>query len=190
MTEVEETWEKRSDQDVVEAAQRLGNYTDEGQRVIRAELRRRGLREPAAAPPAPAVGEEKGGQAIATARTRHGCLEAFLLLTVLGNAWVALLYFSGKAVSGEALPEDVGGGVRAILVAGSLFNMACAVALHNWRKWGFWGFCCSGAVATAVNTYLDPRLGFVSGISALLAVLSLYGLLNLGKEKKAWPQLQ
>jgi hypothetical protein len=43
MINAEEIWRRRSDEQLVEAAQRLEEYTDEGRRVIRAELLRRGI---------------------------------------------------------------------------------------------------------------------------------------------------
>ena len=46
MTEAERIWSETSDDDLLEAAAGLATYTDEGQRVIREELRRRGLEDP------------------------------------------------------------------------------------------------------------------------------------------------
>lgn len=44
----EQIWREKSDEDVVEAGERLFEYTADGERIIRAELRRRGLPDPAA----------------------------------------------------------------------------------------------------------------------------------------------
>ena len=46
MTDVDEAWRRRSDERLIEAAGRLEEYTDEGRRVIQAELERRGLEAP------------------------------------------------------------------------------------------------------------------------------------------------
>ena len=46
VTEAERIWRSKSDDDVIDAAGELSTYTEEGQRVIRAELRRRGLEDP------------------------------------------------------------------------------------------------------------------------------------------------
>jgi hypothetical protein len=43
----EQIWREKSDEDVVEAGERLFEFTAEGERIIRAELRRRGLPDPA-----------------------------------------------------------------------------------------------------------------------------------------------
>lgn len=56
MTEAERIWREKSDQDLLEGATELGEFTEEGQRVILAEIERRGLdlpdeaREPGDAP--------------------------------------------------------------------------------------------------------------------------------------------
>ena len=42
MSDAEDIWRRRSDEQLAEAVQRLDEYTDEGRDVIRAELRRRG----------------------------------------------------------------------------------------------------------------------------------------------------
>ena len=43
MGEVERIWGDKSDEDLLDAAAELDQFTEEGQRVIRAELKRRGL---------------------------------------------------------------------------------------------------------------------------------------------------
>ena len=42
----EQIWREKSDEDVVEAGEHLSEFTAEGERIIRAELRRRGLPDP------------------------------------------------------------------------------------------------------------------------------------------------
>jgi hypothetical protein len=46
MTDAERIWREKSDDDLLVAAAELGTYTDGGQRIIREELRRRGLEDP------------------------------------------------------------------------------------------------------------------------------------------------
>ncbi|MFB3853782.1 MAG: hypothetical protein ACE148_08155 [Vicinamibacterales bacterium] len=50
MTEAEQIWRKKSDEDLIEAAGELEEYTEEGQRIILAEIERRGLEIPGAEP--------------------------------------------------------------------------------------------------------------------------------------------
>ena len=49
MSDAGGAWRRRSDQEILEAANHLDQYTDEGHRVIRAELLRRGIAEPPSA---------------------------------------------------------------------------------------------------------------------------------------------
>ena len=46
MTDAERLWREKNDDDLLVAAGELDTYTDEGRRVIREELRRRGLEDP------------------------------------------------------------------------------------------------------------------------------------------------
>ena len=46
MTDAERIWREKSDDDLLVAAAELGTYTEDGQRIIREELRSRGLEDP------------------------------------------------------------------------------------------------------------------------------------------------
>jgi hypothetical protein len=46
MSESEEIWRAKSDEELLEAREDLSEYTEEGERIIRAELQRRGLPKP------------------------------------------------------------------------------------------------------------------------------------------------
>ncbi len=46
MTEAERIWREKSDEDLLEAAAELHEFTEAGQKVIRAELQRRGMEDP------------------------------------------------------------------------------------------------------------------------------------------------
>ena len=46
MTDIEQIWRDKTDGEITEAAWNLSEYTEEAIRVIRAEVRRRGLPEP------------------------------------------------------------------------------------------------------------------------------------------------
>lgn len=46
MTEAERIWSSKSDEALLEAAADLASFTEEGQRVIRAELKTRGFEDP------------------------------------------------------------------------------------------------------------------------------------------------
>jgi hypothetical protein len=46
VTEAERIWSEKSDEDLLDAAGDLDQFTADGQRIIRAELKRRGLEDP------------------------------------------------------------------------------------------------------------------------------------------------
>jgi hypothetical protein len=45
MSDEEKVWRGKTDEEVLAAARRLADYTEEGERAIRAEIQRRGLDE-------------------------------------------------------------------------------------------------------------------------------------------------
>jgi len=65
----EQIWREKSDEDLVEAGERLFEFTEEGDRIIRAELRRRGLPDP----PAPADYCSKCGRGIYVGGSADAC---------------------------------------------------------------------------------------------------------------------
>jgi len=67
----EQMWREKPDEEVLAAAGNLADYTDEGERIIRAELRRRGLPEPAR----PIGSCLRCGRSIAANHPGHNCLQ-------------------------------------------------------------------------------------------------------------------
>lgn len=103
-------------------------------------------------------------------KQRHGCLTAFLIFITIANAGTALFYLLRADVIRSNLPGMPGWAIP-LLIALAIFNLACAVALFNWKKWGFWGFCASGAVVFVVNLTIGvgigPALAGLIGIAIL-----------------------
>ncbi len=119
-------------------------------------------------------------------KKRHGCLTAWLILMLVANAGCAVMYLLGGEAIKAAYP-DAPGWTFPVLIVFSLFNLVCAIALFKWKKWGFWGFCFSSAIALAVN--LSIGLGIAQSLGGLVGVAIFYGVLQIGKENKGWPQL-
>jgi hypothetical protein len=119
-------------------------------------------------------------------KQRHGCLTAYLVLAIIANSATALIYLFGAAAIKRSAPNmpDWAFPVLIVLV---LFNLACAVALLRWKKWGFWGLVGSAVVTLGVN--LTIGLGLSSAMVGFLGVILLYGVLHIGQENKGWPQL-
>ena len=123
---------------------------------------------------------------MADEKTRHGCLTAFLILMIIANSATALMYLFGSGVIRQSLPT-LPGYVFPVLIVMSIFNLVCTIALFKWKKWGFWGFCVSTVFILVLN--LSAGLGIGRSLSGLIGVLVLYGVLQIGKENKGWPQL-
>lgn len=58
MNDAERIWREKSDEELLDAAAELDDFTDDGQRIIRAELKRRGLEDPVEQAGGPADGQE------------------------------------------------------------------------------------------------------------------------------------
>ena len=119
-------------------------------------------------------------------KKRHGCLTAWLILMLVANSATALMYLLGRDAIQRQLP-NMPGWAFPVLIVMALFNLACAIALFRWKKWGFWGFCASSVIALAVN--LSAGLGIGQSLGGLIGVAIFYGVLQIGKENKGWPQL-
>jgi hypothetical protein len=120
-------------------------------------------------------------------KQRHGCLTTYLIFMIVVNSAVSLLYLLGSdrlRRNGMNTPDWA----FWALAAGGVVNVVCAVALLRWKRWGFWGFVASAIAAFAVN--LAIGLGPLSGIGGAVGVLVLYGVLQIGKERKGWSQLE
>jgi hypothetical protein len=124
---------------------------------------------------------------MADAKSRHGCLTAWLVVMIVANSGSALVYILGSDAIRRTLPNAPGWAFP-VLIVFSLFNLVCSIALFRWKRWGFWGFCGSSVVALVVN--LSVGLGIGSALGGLVGVIVLYGLLQIGKENKGWPQLE
>jgi hypothetical protein len=71
MADAEAIWAAKTDDELLEAAGELSEYTEEGERIIRAELERRGLPQPD-----PPIGEcSRCGRSIARNQVRHECAQ-------------------------------------------------------------------------------------------------------------------
>jgi len=110
-------------------------------------------------------------------KQRHGCLTAYLIFAIIVNVGVALYYVLGGLATFA---------IGAIFVVLLIFNIICFVALFKWRKWGFWGCVVCIIAGLCLNLYIG--LGPVS-FSGLIGLAVLYGVLQIGKENKGWPQL-
>jgi tetratricopeptide (TPR) repeat protein len=139
--------------------------------------------------PSPTRGVQQQGQ-----KQRHGCLTAYLVVMIIGQLFSALIYFLGGLIIpliptefAAGLMPGTGAGVFILGILG-LVNIACAVALLNWKQWGFWGITGTTLIALVINLILGSDISSVA--SSLISIAILYGVLQIGTGNKGWPQLE
>lgn len=119
-------------------------------------------------------------------KQRHGCLTAWLILMIIVNAATALFYLLGSAAIKQNFPSAPVWTFPVLAVVG-IANVVCAVALFQWKKWGFFGFIATSIIAFVVN--LTVGVNIVQASIGLVGVALLYGVLQIGKERNGWLQL-
>jgi hypothetical protein len=70
----------------------------------------------------------------------------------------------------------------------AVLNVAFAIALFNWKKWGFFGFLVTSVAAFAQNIYLG--IGIPNVVLGLMGIAIFYGVLQIGGQKSGWSQLE
>jgi hypothetical protein len=116
-----------------------------------------------------------------TNKKRHGCFTTWLILLIIVNALLGISVFTEfDSASFFSLANMV----RLIGIFGIL---AAIVGLFYWKKWGFWLFCALQLVYFIAN--LANGVGMLQALAGLISIPILYGVLQVGKDNKAWPQL-
>ena len=119
-------------------------------------------------------------------RKRHWFLNVWmhLLLIISFSYALGYLILSFAVYSGfDIIPVAN----YSILLVFSWINLISIIAIFHWKKWGFWGFLGS-SVVIFLFSFSDETL-FSHGLIGPIDALILFGLLHIGKENKAWPQL-
>jgi len=130
---------------------------------------------------------QEGDGATNGGKQRHGCLTAFLVLLAIANSLTAVLYLFWGDWINRSLPSTPGWAFL-VLAVFAIVNLICAIALLRWKKWGFFGF-----IGSSVGTFF---VNLVIGINILQALFGfagigiLYWVLQMGKAKKGWTQLE
>jgi hypothetical protein len=117
MSDAESVWARKTDDELTAAAQHLEDYTEDGERVIRAELERRGL----AAPPATAR-TAFSGEASPVVRRYRDAYRVGAALVAFGQAIKVVGVILGAIV--VVLAISLGGGPfddRSLLLSGIFF---------------------------------------------------------------------
>jgi len=78
-----------------------------------------------------------------------------------------------------------------VFAVGPIFcviQLACLIALSQWKRWGFWLQIPFAILAFAVNVFfVHASLG--SSLLGLTGPLVMFGFLKVGKENQGWKQL-
>ena len=98
---------------------------------------------------------------------RHWCFSAWLILALIGILFAAWLTVS---------------------VIYPFLYVVMIAALYKWRRWGFYGWVVLTTVAFIFN--LSDGVGFLRSAPALVSVAILYGVLQIGGDRKAWIYLK
>ncbi len=124
---------------------------------------------------------------MAEAKTRHGCLTAWLVLMIIANSATAVIYLIDSAAIKSNLPIAPAWTLPTLAVA-SLANVVFAVALFYWKKWAFFGFVGTSIIALVINLTIGQNIAHL--LLGVLGVVTLYAVLQIGKEKRGWTQLE
>ena len=118
-------------------------------------------------------------------KQRHGFLTAWLIAMIIINSILIPVYLAKTDMVKQGAPEAPEW-IFLLFAVMSAFNAICGIALLIWKKWGFYGLC--------VNAVISVSIGFGFGILGLIfapvSVGTLFCLLNIGKERKAWSRLE
>jgi hypothetical protein len=128
---------------------------------------------------------ESTAPASADEKRRHGCLTAWLFLSVAANALVALYYVA--ALLGAQLGVAVPLWALLLLTAVGAVNIVCLVAIFKWKKWGFWGLLLTALGVFGLN--LSLGLNPATAVLGLAGPAVMFGVLNIGDSNKGWTQL-
>ena len=120
-------------------------------------------------------------------KQRHGCLTAFLVVAIIGNAVAVLLYIFATGTVLQSFPGASPWTLVVLAVVGIL-NIVCLIALFKWKKWGFYAALVFSFVTFAVNLVLG--VGIIRAILGFIGIAILYGVLQIGGPRKGWTQLE
>jgi len=98
---------------------------------------------------------------------RHWCFTAWFILAFFANLWVAYVTKS---------------------VFFCIANLVLIGALYKWQRWGFWGFLVIAGAMFLVH--LSDGVGIWRSVLGFVSVAILYGVLQIGGDRKAWNYLR
>lgn len=122
-------------------------------------------------------------------KQRHGCLTAWLILMMIGNAISTLAYLvlDPKALENQGVTMTKEQMI--ILAFLGILNLSFAIGLWFWKKWAFYGFAISGFLMFLTN--LNLGVDIISSAFGLVGVMLLYTILQMKtNDKSGWDNLE
>jgi len=114
---------------------------------------------------------------MADAKQRHWCLTAWLMLMIIANSIIIVSRLMTMTIKSTI-----------VLSYFAIANVVFLVALSEWKKWGFLGYVGTNILIMVSGLIKGWHLGRF--LLQVLWVLILYALLQIGKEKRGWTQLE
>ena len=108
---------------------------------------------------------------------------AFICLVSLVSAPIQLLAFLANPETTPA-PRWVHFSLAAI----NITKLVSAYAILSWKKWGFWLFTLICFFNLGISLISGSAIG--NGIFGVILAAILFGVLQIGGDKKAWNQLE
>lgn len=122
-------------------------------------------------------------------KQRHGCLTAWLILMMIGNAATALIYLLTEPKQLPNSPIELNRTTMTLLCLVSLINIIFAVGLWYWKKWAFFGFGLTAVLMFITN--LNMGIDIASAALGLIGIMLLFLVLQIKQnEKSGWENLE
>ena len=123
------------------------------------------------------------------AKQRHGCVNAWLILMIIGNSATAILYLFTSEMTAKILPGDVSSIIIIILGILGIGNVIFSILLFQWKIWGFWGLTITSIVTLFINLTIGSDTE--QSLFGLLGIVILIGVLLLKKDNvTTWENLK
>ncbi|HCS38553.1 MAG TPA: hypothetical protein DIW44_03075 [Anaerolineaceae bacterium] len=112
-------------------------------------------------------------------KNRHGCLTAYLIFMILANTGALIMYLVQE--------YNFAPWVIPTLIVLLLSNITVTIALFMWKRWGFLLVCFNATASFVINLIIGVSI--LQALMGFVGIGVLYGVLQIGKNNKGWPQL-
>jgi hypothetical protein len=114
---------------------------------------------------------------------RPGCITVWFIWMI----YINIIVLTGTVIDRSFSQRHTMALAWGLRVA-TILNIIWALAILNWKKWGFYGFCASCFVGACLNLHVGN--GVVMASLSFLGILVQYSILQAGGIRNAWNQLE